>query len=241
MNRDDGTFLSLTDGLFPRAYVKKIRSFLEKRYGAAEAERIWTDTKAGYLRNLADLPELGGKRSGHAQAIYGSLLIFSLYPALPDHPPIAELQDFVQNLFMEPFVRLGRVFDLNRSLDMALIDKVFHRVGKRDRKDALVWPDGFHNVSEPFGRKERASRYRFTHCPVAEFAKTHGMLHVLPLMCNSDFFGIEQIHGTLIREGTCGIGEQCDYCVVGDRNPLADAYETIVDEQGFLVSRRKDS
>ncbi len=58
-------------------------------------------------------------------------------------------------------------------------------------------------------------------------------------MRNSDFFGIEQIHGTLIRSGTCGNSEKCDYCVVGNNNPLADEYEIVTDESGFLVSRKK--
>ena len=31
-----------------------------------------------------------------------------------------------------------------------------------------------------------------------------GLLHVLPLLCNSDYWGISQIHGSLIRKGTCG-------------------------------------
>ena len=44
---------------------------------------------------LIDLPDYGGKENGHANAIYGGLLIFALYPAFPDHPPIEELQDFV--------------------------------------------------------------------------------------------------------------------------------------------------
>ena len=74
----------------------------------------------------------------------------------------------------------------------------------------------------------------------AEFAKTHNLLHVLPLMCNCDFFGIEQLHGTLIRCGTCGNSDICDYCVVGDKNPLADRYEIKTDDSGFLVSVEKE-
>ena len=27
---------------------------------------------------------------------------------------------------------------------------------------------------------------------------------ILPLLCNSDFYGISEIHGQLIRRGTCG-------------------------------------
>ena len=95
------------------------------------------------------------------------------------------------------------------------------------------------NVNEPYDKAHHATRYSFIQCPNAEFAKKHGLLHVLPLLCNSDFFGISEIHGALIRCGTCGNSDRCDYCVVGDRSPIAAQYELVTDEQGFLVSRKK--
>ena len=55
-----------------------------------------------------------------------------------------------------------------------------------------------------------------------------------------DFFGIRQIHGQLIRPGTCGNSGVCDYLVVGSENPIAMEYETVMDEGGFLVSRKKN-
>jgi hypothetical protein len=58
-------------------------------------------------------------------------------------------------------------------------------------------------------------------------------------MCNCDFFGIEQIGGQLIRQGTCGNASMCDYLVVGSRNPMAAEWETVTDEGGFLMSRRR--
>lgn len=220
------------------SYSKKVKGWLADRYGAEQAQAIWRATVENYDSYLAIIPDYGGKRNGHATAIYGSLLIFALYPALPDQPPIAELQGFVQQLFMGPFTKLGKVFDLNRAADMRLIDKVFQRVGKRDRRDIQKWPDGFINVTEPYDREYHASRYRFTQCPNAEIAKKLNLLHVLPLMCNCDFFGISEIHGQLIRCGTCGNADACDYLVVGNRNPMASEYETVTDEGGFLVSRR---
>ena len=165
--------------------------------------------------------------------------MFALYPALPDRPPIQELQEFVQQMFMGSFTKLGKVFDLNRSGDMWLIDKVFRKSGDRDRKDAVKYLSGFINVDEPYDKAHHAARYRFTQCPNADFAKKHGLLYVLPLLCNSDFFGISEIHGTLIRCGTCGNSDVCDYLVVGSRNPIASEYTTVTDEGGFLVSRRK--
>lgn len=220
-------------------YGEPVKKWLTERYGVPQAKKIWYQTKKNYQNYLSDLPDYGGSRNGHAKAIYGGLLIFALYPALPDQPPVSELQDFVSELFMGPFTKLGRIFDLNRSFDMWLIDKVFRKSGNKDRKDAVKYPDGFINVDAPYDRKHHAARYSFTQCPNAEFAKKHDLLHVLPLLCNSDFFGIGEIHGQLIRCGTCGNSDVCDYMVVGNTNPIAQRYVTVTDEGGFLVSRRR--
>ncbi|MBR6851574.1 MAG: L-2-amino-thiazoline-4-carboxylic acid hydrolase [Lachnospiraceae bacterium] len=220
-------------------YGKPVCSWLKDRYGEAEANKIWEQTQENYRNYLIDLPDYGGSKNGHAKAIYGGLLIFALYPALPDQPPVSELQGFIQNLFMGPFTKLGKIFDLNRPSHMWLIDKVFRKSGNRDRKDILRYPDGFINVDVPYDKEHHTARYSFTQCPNAEFAKKHGLLHVLPLLCNSDFFGISEIHGTLIRCGTCGNSDACDYLVVGSSNPIAREYETMSDERGFLVSRKR--
>ena len=220
-------------------YCRPVRKWLADRYGK-EADRIWEKTVQNYNAYLPDLPDYGGWKNGHARAIYGGLLIFALYPALPDQPPVAELQGFVNRLFMGPFTALGKIFDLNRSFDMRLIDRVFRRSGDRDRKEFKRYPAGFVNVDEPYDREHHAARYHFTQCPNAEFAKSRGLLHVLPLLCNSDFFGIGEIHGRLIRRGTCGNSGRCDYLVVGSKNELAAGYETVTDEGGFLVSRKTE-
>ena len=157
---------------------------------------------------------------------------------LPDYPPVEELQELVTKLFMSGFVKLGKFFNLNRSFDMWLINKVFQKIGEKDRKLYAQYPACFCNISEPYDKKNHAARYHFTQCPNAEFAKKHNLMHVLPLFCNSDYWGISQIHGTLIRHGTCGNSDKCDYCVVGSENPMAKEYEIIKDEDGFLVSRK---
>ena len=219
-------------------YCKPVKDWLRERYGSDQADLIWEKVVEQYNSYLPDLPDYGGKKNGHAMAIYGGLLIFSLYPVLPDHPPVSELQDFVTGIFMGNFVKLGKVFDLNRPSNMWLIDRVFRRSGNGDRRDIVKYPAGFINVDEPYDKENHIARYHFTQCPNAEFAKKHDLLHVLPLMCNSDYFGIEQIHGTLIRCGTCGNSPMCDYCVVGNKNPLAEEYVIDTDERGFLVSRK---
>ena len=71
---------------------------------------------------------------------------------------------------------------------------------------------------------------------LAEFLPISSSGHLALL---ENFFGISEIHGTLIRCGTCGNSNVCDYLVVGDRNPIAAEYETVSDGQGFLVSRKR--
>ena len=109
------------------AFCSEINEWLSGRYGTEQGGQIWEATCRQYEEYLKELPDYGGKKNGHALAIYGGLLIFSLYPQLPDQPPIEELQDFVSHMFMGAFVKLGRIFDLNRKLDMRLINTVFKK------------------------------------------------------------------------------------------------------------------
>lgn len=215
-----------------------VKDWMNTRYGKDEVGRIWEVVSRQYDQYLEEIPDYGGRKNTHAIAIYGSIIIFSMYPLLPDHPPVEELQEFVTNLFMSGFVKMGKIFNLNRSFDMWLIDKVFHIIGKKDRKQYEQYPATFCNISEPYDKKDHAARYHFSQCPNAEFAKKHDLMYILPLFCNSDYWGISQIHGTLIRRGTCGNSDKCDYCVVGSENPMAKEYEIIKDEKGFLVSRK---
>lgn len=222
-------------------FCAEVKAWLKTRYGEAEGANLWAATERQYNEYLKELPDYGGKKTSHALAIYGSLVIFSLYPLLPDHPPTEELQALVTGLFMSGFVKMGKVINLNRRFDMWLINRVFQSVGKKDRRQFAQHPACFCNVSEPYDAENRAARYHFTQCPNAEFAKQHHLLHVLPLFCNADYWGISQLHGPLIRRGTCGNADRCDYCVVGSENPMAKEYELVKDEAGFLVSRKKES
>ena len=220
------------------SYSKPVKLWLMSRYGA-KAKNIWACISAKYSKYLADLPDYGGKKTGHAKEIYSGLLIFAWYTSLPDKPSAEEVQPFVNDLFFGSFATVGKVFDLNRSLDMRIIDAIFRFSGNRDRRDIKKFPSRFVNVDIPYDKKHRAARYKFTQCPNAEFAKKHGLLSVLPLLCNADYYGISMLHGSLIRKATCGCADVCDYCVVGDKNPLAAGYETVTDDFGFLVSRKK--
>ena len=62
----------------------------------------------------------------------------------------------------------------------------------------------------------------------------------LPVLCNCDHLAMQAIHASLIREGTCVTSDCCDYCILGDRNPIATEYELVKAENGLLLSARKE-
>ena len=95
------------------SYCRRVKEWLVKRYGKKQAYKIWKNTKAKYSEYLNDMPDIGGPKNGHADAIYGGQLIFAWYSSLPDQPPIEEIQDFVNRLFFGSFEKVGKVFDLN--------------------------------------------------------------------------------------------------------------------------------
>ena len=67
-------------------YCTAVQDWLNTRYGVAEGARIWEQVGMQYNKYLEDLPDYGGKQAAHAFSIYGALLIFSMYPLLPDQP-----------------------------------------------------------------------------------------------------------------------------------------------------------
>ena len=75
--------------------------------------------------------------------------------------------------------------------------------------------------------------YEFTRCPTAEFAKEHGLLEVMPALCNPDFEGMELLHARLVRTTTCANGCKCDYTICGDRDPYLNDHPEYRDEAGF--------
>ena len=116
-------------------FCAEVEKWLKDRYGEEEGAKLWEATGQQYNQYLEELPDYGGKKASHAIAIYGSIVFFSMYPLLPDHPPVEGLQEFVTNLFMSQFVKLGKVFNLNRSFDMWLIKKVFQNMGKKTKNN----------------------------------------------------------------------------------------------------------
>ena len=174
-------------------------------------------------------------------SIYDPILIFAFYEVVPDKPPLEDIQQDVYDGFMSDFDTLGKIFDLNRKFDNRLAGWVFRKTSDIRKEEIRKFPGSFRMGGYDYDKENGIVRYSFTQCPNAEFAKRHHMEDVLPVMCNCDHMAMQKLHATLIREGTCCTSDCCDYCIVGDKNPLAAEYELKTAENGLLVSVKKES
>ena len=219
MREKDLPFDRSKHAIYSKKAKKCVQTLLHRYYDEPTAEGLWEKIQL--------------------QSIYDPILIFAWYAVIPDKPPLADVQQDVFNCFMGGFEALGKLFNLNRRLDNRIANLAFKKAADQRVKEIGAFPASFRMQGYTYDRRNGAVRYCFTQCPNAEFAKRHHMEDVLSVMCNCDHMAMQKLHATLIREGTCCTSDVCDYCVVGDRNPIAGQFELATRENGLWVSVRK--
>ena len=225
--------------IYTKSAKKCVQKLLHRYYDGKTAEVMWEKVQLKYAEFLKDEPALGGAKI--TVSIYDPILIFAWYGIVSDKPPLEEIQQDVYDCFMGGFDAMGKVFNLNRKLDNRLASRIFKKTRDTREKEFRELPASFRMGSYSYDKENGIVRYCFTQCPNAEFAKRHHMEHVLPVMCNCDHLAMKKLHATLIREGTCITSDRCDYCIVGDKSPLAAEYALVKNEDGLLISMKKQA
>ena len=218
---------------------KCVRKLLHRYYEDPMVAKLWEKIQLQFCEYLKDEPALGSAKI--TVSIYDPILIFAWYAVVPDKPPIEEIQQDVYDCMMGSFNVLGRVFNLNRKRDNKLAGSIFRKTTDTRVEESRRLPESFRMGGYDYDEENGIIRYSFTQCPNAEFTRRHHMEDVLPVMCNCDHMAMQKLHATLIREGTCSTGACCDYCIVGDQNPMAKAYELVKRENGLLVSVKRET
>ena len=217
---------------------KCVQNLLRRCYGEKEAAEVWEKVQLQYCEFLKDEPAL--KDLKITASIYDPILIFAWYAIIPDKPPLEDVQQEIYQSFFGSFDLLGKVFNLNRRFDNRLASRIFQKANDIRVAEIEHFPASFRMGSCAYDKANCVIRYSFTQCPNAEFAKRHHMEDVLPVLCNCDHLAMQALHAALIREGTCLTADCCDYCIVGDRHPLAAQYALQKAENGLLLSVKKE-
>ena len=216
---------------------KCVQKLLHRYYDEQTAARLWEKVQLKYCEYLKDEPALAGLKI--TTSIYDPILIFAWYAVVPDKPALEEVQQDIYRSFFGSFGVMGKVFNLNRKPDNRLAASIFQKANDIRVEEIKNFPESFRMGCCAYEKEDGVIRYSFIRCPNAEFAKRHHMEDVLPVLCNCDHLAMQAIHASLIREGTCVTSDCCDYCIVGDRNPIAAEYELKTAENGLWVSVKK--
>jgi hypothetical protein len=205
-----------------------IKKYIAMHYPEEKRNEMFIAVQKQYVDWLKTFrTDLGGKKNFHngVGGTYDNIMVMAYYTVCRDVTSFAEIEELYGGIFLESFSRLKFV-DCNKKLFKKLMYKAFTvSKGKCDK-----WHD-YEMEVEPYKEGEPI-RYRFTACPVAQFAREHNLLDILPALCNVDYAAMEIIHARLVRTTTLGRGDYCDYAICGDKDPYLKEHEEFRDELG---------
>lgn len=219
-------------------YSKKVREVIREHlylhYSAEEAEELWEKIQLQYVEFLEDLPYLGGKKCSHngTGGTYDCIALFAYYAAQEKKPSVEELYEMNNQTFLPAFEALGKIVNANHPFLLKLMNGAFVSAAKKDNKTSKEWPTGYIMKVQPYD-KEKGIHYQFDRCPIAEFAKAHNYLDLMPAFCNGDYPAMELMRAGLIRKHTCANSDVCDYWIVGDQSPYLKEHPKKTDEKGY--------
>lgn len=218
--------------IYSKPCKAQILEKIARHYPESEREGVWENVQKKYARFLSDWrTDLGGKKNFHngAGGNYDCIALMAYYVVCRGVTSLAEIEEMEGNLFLPAFRKLGKMkfVDANKPF----VKKLMYRAFTNAKKQCDKWGDFRMNLA-PF-EEDRPIYYEFTECPTAEFAKKHGLLEVMPALCNPDFEGMELIHAKLVRTTTCANGCKCDYTICGDRDEYVKAHPEYRDAAGY--------
>ena len=202
-------------------------------YPKEKREEIFTAVQKQFVTWLKDYrSDLGGKKNFHngLGGTYDNIMVLAYYVICKDVTTFAEIEELYGGIFLSSFGRLKFV-NCNRKFFKRLMYKAFATAKKKCDK----WHD-YEMMLEPY-KEDEPIRYRFTSCPVAQFAKEHDLLDILPALCNVDYAAMELIGARLVRTTTLGKGDYCDYAICGDEDSYLKEHEEFRDDQGGRWNR----
>lgn len=219
--------------LYSKPCKREIRQKIALHYPREQREAVWEQVQRQYVAFLADWrTDLGGKKNFHngRGGTYDCIALMAYYVVCRDVTSLAEIEKMEGSLFLPAFRKL-RFVNVNHPFFKKLLHRAFLNAKRRCDK----WGDYDMHVA-PY-RKDQPIYYEFTACPTAEFAKKHGLLEVMPALCNPDFEGMEFLHAKLVRKTTCSNGCRCDYTICGDQDAYLKDHPEYRDEAGYRRNR----
>ena len=218
---------------------------LTARFGEEQGLALWEEAKHIYEGYCSGLPYTGGSKNYQCHALYDSLMCFAYWEAMPEErrETVEEFTETVGLVFNGDAAHAQRNPEwltannegLLRALGVLL--KPFCDYSVNRHVQVGEWGNAWQLRINPDHLDDVPLQAVLVGCPVADFAREHGLTHLMPAMCNPDFDSMRELGVHLIRPKTVAMGyDVCDSRFVGDRTELAAATPPRMRADGFLVN-----
>ena len=180
-------------------YTRKLKPVMTKyltgRFGAAEGASRWQRTLQIAQQYWDETAYIGGRENILADNLYMSEVLFAAVEACDRDFPGEDILRLGDELMVDKIRRLSRFVNAPRLVNRRWVQRLVGRMyGSYIKK---CW--------------------RFTSCPLAEFARAHDMLPWAGYLCQMDHRMAEAAGCRLIRRHTIVAGDdECGYWVVGE-------------------------
>lgn len=219
--------------IYSKECKQAILKCIARHYPEEEIDGIFTQVQQQYASWLQTYrTDLGGKANFHngVGGTYDCIAVFSYYEVCRKVTSFEEIEALYADVFLPSFEKLSFA-----NANHPIIRQILYLAFRKAEKRCNQWGDYKMEV-QPL-KKGEPIRYRFTACPVAEFAKEYDLLDILPALCNVDYAAMECIKARLVRTTTLGNGTECDYAICGDQDSYLKEHEEYRDEQGYRRNR----
>ena len=191
--------------------------YLMERYGREEGKVRLGRTLEIAQQYWDETAYIGGRDNILADNLYMSEILFAAVEACDRDFPGEDILRLGDEVMVDKIRRLPKWIHaprlVNRRWVQGLVNRMYgsyiRKCGKGD------WANTWTMEVNPYGHKEGLS-WRFTSCPVAEFARAHDLLPWTQYLCQMDHRMAEAAGCRLIRQHTLAAGDdECDYWIVG--------------------------
>ena len=206
----------------PAKSQKVMKKRLKEMYSKEKAEKMWEKIEGIYREFIETTPYIGGKQNPMCGSFYGAIACFAWYEAFERKLSMEEMDEILRDNMLGDTSSMKKVMeniDLNNSFLQKIVYKCMEANAKKlnEKKADGSWGNTWGMRVNPLKHKEGISMH-LDGCPIADFARKHGYMDLMPVFCGSDYVMIEEGMGKkLIREHTVANGdEECDYWIVND-------------------------
>lgn len=203
-------------------YIRKLKpvmmKYLTERFGVTKGTSLWQRTLEIAQKYWDETTYIGGRENILADNLYMSEILFAAVEACDRDFLGEDILQLGDALMVSKIRRISKVVNAPKLVNKRWLQRFVGRIygSYIKKRDTRNWGNTVTMEVNPYGHTEGIA-WRFTSCPLAEFARQHDLLHWAKYLCQMDHQMAEAAGCRLIREHTLVAGDdECDYWIVGE-------------------------